>query len=81
MLRKVESHKKTGLERFTCITVYLIEYKKKQLHRPNKSTIFTAHTQNITIKKNYEKGNKFIVFLTLEEISGRNSKNHNSTVK
>lgn len=53
---------KTGLERFTCITVYLIEYKKKQLHRPNKSTIFTAHTQNITIKKTMKKATNLSYF-------------------
>lgn len=81
MLRKVETHKKTGLERFTCITVYLIEYKKKNNYTDPTSLRSLLHTQNITIKKNYEKGNKFIVFLTLEEISGRNLKNHNSTVK
>lgn len=43
---------KTGLERFTCITVYLIETNKLHTQTLTQSLgFYIAHTQNITNRK------------------------------
>lgn len=48
--RLKHKHIKTGLERFTCITVYLIETNKLHTQTLTQSLrFFNAHTRNITI--------------------------------